>query len=40
MLLILLNSSIDGFVSQADHGVGRSATDRQFFLSIKDPVIQ
>ncbi len=37
MLLILLNSSIDGFVSQADHGVGRSATDRQFFFINKRP---
>ncbi|XP_043110216.1 mismatch repair endonuclease PMS2 [Puntigrus tetrazona] len=29
--------SIDGFVSQADHGVGRSATDRQFFFINKRP---
>uniref|UniRef100_A0A8C1JEP0 Mismatch repair endonuclease PMS2 n=1 Tax=Cyprinus carpio TaxID=7962 RepID=A0A8C1JEP0_CYPCA len=28
---------IDGFVSQADHGVGRSATDRQFFFINKRP---
>ncbi|XP_077358133.1 mismatch repair endonuclease PMS2-like isoform X1 [Festucalex cinctus] len=29
--------SITGFVSQADHGVGRSATDRQFFFINKRP---
>ncbi|XP_057681842.1 mismatch repair endonuclease PMS2 [Corythoichthys intestinalis] len=29
--------SISGFVSQADHGVGRSATDRQFFFINKRP---
>ncbi|XP_067286156.1 mismatch repair endonuclease PMS2 isoform X2 [Pseudorasbora parva] len=28
---------IEGFVSQADHGVGRSATDRQFFFINKRP---
>ncbi|TRZ04489.1 hypothetical protein DNTS_027556 [Danionella cerebrum] len=28
---------IDGFVSQGDHGVGRSATDRQFFFINKRP---
>ncbi|XP_037133703.1 mismatch repair endonuclease PMS2 isoform X2 [Syngnathus acus] len=28
---------ITGFVSQADHGVGRSATDRQFFFINKRP---
>ncbi|XP_066519874.1 mismatch repair endonuclease PMS2 isoform X2 [Hoplias malabaricus] len=29
--------TISGFVSQADHGVGRSATDRQFFFINKRP---
>lgn len=29
--------NIDGFVSQGDHGVGRSATDRQFFFINKRP---
>ncbi|XP_061823445.1 mismatch repair endonuclease PMS2 [Nerophis lumbriciformis] len=29
--------SITGFVSQADHGVGRSATDRQYFFVNKRP---
>ncbi|XP_077595856.1 mismatch repair endonuclease PMS2 [Stigmatopora nigra] len=29
--------SISGFVSQAEHGVGRSATDRQFFFINKRP---
>ncbi|XP_073722913.1 mismatch repair endonuclease PMS2 [Misgurnus anguillicaudatus] len=29
--------TIEGFVSQADHGVGRSATDRQFFFINKRP---
>ncbi|XP_077481717.1 mismatch repair endonuclease PMS2 [Stigmatopora argus] len=29
--------SISGFVSQADHSVGRSATDRQFFFINKRP---
>nr|XP_057918422.1 mismatch repair endonuclease PMS2 [Doryrhamphus excisus] len=29
--------SITGLVSQADHGVGRSATDRQFFFINKRP---
>uniref|UniRef100_A0A4W4FBV5 Mismatch repair endonuclease PMS2 n=1 Tax=Electrophorus electricus TaxID=8005 RepID=A0A4W4FBV5_ELEEL len=28
---------ISGYVSQADHGVGRSATDRQFFFINKRP---
>ncbi|KAA0725311.1 Mismatch repair endonuclease PMS2 [Triplophysa tibetana] len=28
---------IEGFVSQSDHGVGRSATDRQFFFINKRP---
>ncbi|XP_067225079.1 mismatch repair endonuclease PMS2 [Chanodichthys erythropterus] len=28
---------IEGFVSQGDHGVGRSATDRQFFFINKRP---
>uniref|UniRef100_A0AAR2JSQ1 Mismatch repair endonuclease PMS2 n=1 Tax=Pygocentrus nattereri TaxID=42514 RepID=A0AAR2JSQ1_PYGNA len=29
--------TISGYVSQADHGVGRSATDRQFFFINKRP---
>ncbi|KAB5555454.1 hypothetical protein PHYPO_G00034430 [Pangasianodon hypophthalmus] len=29
--------TISGYVSQADHGVGRSATDRQFFFVNKRP---
>ncbi|XP_061666131.1 mismatch repair endonuclease PMS2 isoform X2 [Syngnathoides biaculeatus] len=29
--------SVTGFVSQAEHGVGRSATDRQFFFINKRP---
>ncbi|KAI7797189.1 putative mismatch repair endonuclease PMS2, partial [Triplophysa rosa] len=29
--------TIEGFVSQSDHGVGRSATDRQFFFINKRP---
>ncbi|GAA6101074.1 mismatch repair endonuclease PMS2 isoform X2 [Tachysurus ichikawai] len=29
--------TISGYVSQADHGVGRSATDRQFFYINKRP---
>lgn len=29
--------SITGFVSRGDHGVGRSATDRQFFFINNRP---
>lgn len=29
--------SMTGFVSRADHGVGRSATDRQFFFINNRP---
>ncbi|KAL6475155.1 hypothetical protein MHYP_G00161950 [Metynnis hypsauchen] len=29
--------TISGYVSQADHGIGRSATDRQFFFINKRP---
>uniref|UniRef100_A0A8B9HUK6 Mismatch repair endonuclease PMS2 n=1 Tax=Astyanax mexicanus TaxID=7994 RepID=A0A8B9HUK6_ASTMX len=35
--LFTLYSRISGYVSQADHGVGRSATDRQFFFINKRP---
>uniref|UniRef100_A0A8B9HNC9 Mismatch repair endonuclease PMS2 n=1 Tax=Astyanax mexicanus TaxID=7994 RepID=A0A8B9HNC9_ASTMX len=35
--MVSLYSRISGYVSQADHGVGRSATDRQFFFINKRP---
>lgn len=37
LLKALYFESITGFVSQGDHGVGRSATDRQFFFVNSRP---
>lgn len=34
---LLSPGSITGFVSRGDHGVGRSATDRQFFFINNRP---
>lgn len=37
LTVISLFNSITGFISRCDHGVGRSATDRQFFFINQRP---